>query len=64
MGYFGIIIEIGQRRFIVDHFFLVTLVVNIWAIVVIRKKEKIGIHNLIICDCVANIASIAHGTFK
>ena len=43
---------------------LVTLVVNIWAVVIIRKKEKTGIHKLIICDCIVNVMSMADGTFR
>ena len=43
---------------------VVALVVNIWAIIIIRKKEKTGIHNLIICDCIANVLSMTYGTFK
>ena len=43
---------------------VVTLLVNIWAIVIIRRKEKTGIHNLIVCDCIANIISFSHGAFR
>ena len=43
---------------------VVALVVNIWAIVIIRRKEKTGIHHLIVCDCVANIVSFSHGAFR
>ena len=53
-----------KHEIIVDHYPLVTLVVNIWAIIIIRKKEKTGIHNLIICDCIANVLSMTYGTFK
>ena len=53
-----------KHEIIVDHYPLVTLVVNIWAIMIIRKKEKTGIHNLIICDCIANVLSMTYGTFK
>ena len=45
-------------------FSVVTLAVNIWAIVIIRRKEKTGIHHLIVCDCVANIISFSHGVFR
>ena len=41
-----------------------TLVVNIWAIIIIRRKEKTGIHSLIVYDCIANIISFSHGFFR
>ena len=61
--------EINQPK---DTFYLfanlpvsvIALVVNTWAIVIIRKKEKNGIHHLIVCDCVANIISFSHGAWR
>ena len=32
-----------------------TIVVNSWAVVVIRKAEKTGLNRLLICDCISNI---------
>ena len=34
---------------------LVTTVINIWAISVIRNKDKSGLNRMLIADCVANI---------
>ena len=34
---------------------LITTVINIWAISVIRNKDKSGLNRLLIADCVANI---------
>ena len=34
---------------------LITAVINIWAISVIRNKDKSGLNRLLIADCVANI---------
>ena len=34
---------------------LVTAVINIWAISVIRNKDKSGLNRMLMADCVANI---------
>ena len=44
--------------------FLLTLLVNAWALVVIRSREVTDINNLIIWDCVANVATMAINGFQ
>ena len=44
--------------------FVAALLVNISTISIIRRKEKTGIHKLIIFDCIANVISMAHGIFR
>ena len=38
--------------------FLFSLAANIGAVLVIKKKEKTRINNMIMCDCIANIMSV------
>ena len=42
---------------------LVTFAINLWAGMVILRKERTVIHWLIICDCVLNIVSSLHTSF-
>ena len=44
--------------------FLLTLLVNAWAVVVIRSREVTDINNLIVWDCGANVATMAHIGFQ
>ena len=39
---------------------LVTLLVNLWAAIVILRKEKTRIHTLIVYDCAVNVVSSVH----
>ena len=42
---------------------LVTLLVNLWAAIVILRKEKTRIHTLIVYDCAVNVVSSVHTAF-
>ena len=42
---------------------LVTFAINLWAGICILRKERTGIHWIIIYDCVLNVASSLHTTF-
>ena len=44
--------------------FLLALLVNAWATVVIRSREVTDINNLIVWDCVANVATMAKTSFQ
>ena len=44
-------------------FTLVAFVINLWAGICILRKERTGIHKLIVCDCVVNVASSLHTAF-
>ena len=42
---------------------LVTFAINLWAAISILRKERTGIHCLIVCDCVLNVVSSLHTSF-
>ena len=42
---------------------LVTFAINLWAGTSILRKERTGIHCLIVCDCLLNVVSSLHTSF-
>ena len=42
---------------------VIAVTVNLWAGWAIARKERTGIHNIIVCDCVVNVLTMAFDTF-